>query len=87
MLPIGVHYTPYKDLENLALVEYEPLRCKCQAILNPYCQVDFRSKFWTCPFCSSRNPFPQHYAEHISEKNLPAEVQQAYSTIEYISLS
>ena len=37
-------------------------------------QVDFRSKLWTCPFCMARNPFPAHYAENISETNLPAEL-------------
>lgn len=30
--------------------------------------VDFRSKVWTCPFCMTRNHFPPHYAENISEQ-------------------
>ena len=85
ILPIGVHYTPYKDLENLPTVEYDPLRCKCSAVLNPYAQVDFRSKLWTCPFCSSRNSFPPHYAEHITPEVLPAELMSQYSSIEYIA--
>ena len=37
VVPISVQYSPYKDIENLALVEYEPLRCRCKSILNPYC--------------------------------------------------
>lgn len=82
--PIGCLYTPMKDLENLALVEYKPLMCqKCKAVLNPYNSLDFRSKSWGCVFCSTRNPFPREYAENISETNLPAELHKQYSTIEY----
>ena len=83
--PIGCLYTPMKDLENLALVEYKPLMCqKCRSVLNPYNSIDFRSKFWGCVFCSTRNPFPRDYAENISETNLPAELHKQYSTIEYL---
>ncbi|CAK9019994.1 unnamed protein product [Durusdinium trenchii] len=56
----------------------------CGAVLNPLCYVDFHSKSWTCPFCHTRNRFPQHYADHITETNLPAELLQMCSTIEYI---
>lgn len=41
------------------------------------------SKQWTCPFCLNRNPFPAHYAEHISENNLPAELIPQFTTLEY----
>eukprot|EP00913_Durusdinium_trenchii_P025318 g23768.t1 len=61
--------------EGLQLVEYEPVICKgrdCGAVLNPLCYVDFHSKSWT------------HYADHITETNLPAELLQMCSTIEYI---
>jgi protein transport protein SEC23 len=67
-------------------LEYEPVRCKqpkCGAVLNPYCSVDFMSKQWTCPFCLTRNQFPQHYAEHITESNLPAELIPNFTTVEY----
>merc|ERR1719271_381351 len=76
-----------KSTENLQLVEYEPIQCKardCGAILNPHCMVDFHSKMWTCPFCMQRNAFPPHYAQHINEQNLPAELIPMCSTIEYI---
>merc|ERR1719271_2327477 len=76
-----------KSTENLQLVEYEPIQCKardCGAILNPHCMVDFQSKMWTCPFCLTRNAFPPHYAQHINEQNLPAELIPMCSTIEYI---
>eukprot|EP00435_Cladocopium_sp_Y103_P000764 s4292_g1.t1 len=80
------HRAPW-ETEGLQLVEYEPVICKgrdCGAVLNPFCYVDFHSKSWTCPFCHQRNRFPQHYADHITETNLPAELLQMCSTIEYI---
>lgn len=46
-------------------------------------QVDFRSKLWTCPFCTSRNHFPLHYSENITEVNLPAELIPQFTTVEY----
>jgi len=52
-------------------------------VLNPYCQVDFRTKLWVCPFCLTRNHFPPHYAENISENNLPAELIPQFATCEY----
>ena len=66
--PFGALYTPLKKLPpNCApptAMPYDPVRCStatCHAVLNPYCQVDFRSKLWTCPFCTARNHFPPHY--------------------------
>ena len=38
---------------------------------------------WACPFCTSRNHFPPHYAENISETNLPAELIPQFTTVEY----
>lgn len=46
-------------------------------------QVDFRTKLWTCPFCTGRNHFPPHYAENISEASLPAELIPQFTTVEY----
>lgn len=40
------------------------------------------AKLWVCPICFQRNHFPQHY-HHIAENNLPPEVFQQYSTVEY----
>jgi protein transport protein SEC23 len=87
IVPVGCLYTPLKQTDNLQLVEYEPIQCRsrnCQAFLNPHCMIDFHTKQWTCPFCAQRNPFPPHYAEHINEQNLPAELLPMCSTIEYI---
>jgi protein transport protein SEC23 len=87
IVPLGCLYTPLKETEGLQLVEYEPVACKardCNAVLNPHCPIDFHSKMWTCPFCLNRNAFPPHYAQHITEQNLPAELIPMCSTIEYI---
>ncbi|KAH8096262.1 hypothetical protein JL720_3623 [Aureococcus anophagefferens] len=45
--------------------------------------VDYRTKLWTCPFCLGRNHFPPHYAENITETNLPAELIPQFTTVEY----
>jgi len=88
--PIGALYTPMKKLHPSCCPQnalpYDPIRCSsatCHAVLNPYCQVDFHSKLWTCPFCLTRNHFPPHYAENMTESNLPAEVIPQYTTCEY----
>jgi len=67
----------------MPVVPYEPIRCRsCAAVLNPFCRVDYVGKIWICPFCHQRNHFPPHYAG-IQENNLPAELYQSYTTIEY----
>lgn len=88
--PIGSLYSPLRKLPETSAppsaLQYSPIRCSapnCRSVLNPYCQVDFRSKLWVCPFCFTRNHFPPHYAENISETNLPAELIPQYVTCEY----
>ena len=84
VVPIGCLYTPLKPISHPPPLGYDPIRCNgCGALLNPFCQVDFRTKLWTCPFCLSRNHFPPHYAENISETNLPAELIPQFTTVEY----
>lgn len=75
--PFGALYSPLKQLPPTykppAPLPYDPIRCStatCHAVLNPYCQVDFMSKLWICPFCNARNHFPPHYAENITETNV-----------------
>ena len=74
-----------KKIESMPpALQYDPIRCtSCASVLNPYCQVDFRTKLWACPFCLTRNHFPPHYAENISETNLPAELIPQFTTVEY----
>mmetsp|Transcript_10919 Transcript_10919/g.36177 ORF Transcript_10919/g.36177 Transcript_10919/m.36177 type:complete len:820 (+) Transcript_10919:78-2537(+) len=84
VVPIGCLYTPLKPIRHPPPLGYDPIRCNgCGALLNPFCQVDYRTKLWTCPFCLSRNHFPPHYAENISETNLPAELIPQFTTVEY----
>eukprot|EP00939_MAST-03C_sp_MAST-3C-sp1_P003211 g3211.t1 len=85
VVPIGCMFTPLRPIENLKKpYPYHPVRCKkTGAVLNPFCQVDFRSKLWTCPFSLQRNHFPPQYAQNITESNLPAELIPQYTTIEY----
>ncbi|RWS13257.1 transport Sec23A-like protein [Dinothrombium tinctorium] len=88
VLPLSSLFTPLKEstLRPLPQIRYEPVLCSrpsCKAVLNPYCQVDFRSRMWICAFCFNRNPFPPQYAA-ISESCQPAELQ--FTTLDYTIL-
>lgn len=85
VVPVSVLYTPLRARQEGAVpvAGYEPVLCRCRAILNPYCQLDIQSKFWICPFCLQRNPFPPQYRD-VSAQNLPAEVLEPHTTIEYV---
>jgi protein transport protein SEC23 len=84
VVPVGCLYTPMKDIQKLPVLEYQALPCRgCGCVLNPFVYVDYKAKFWSCWNCQARNSFPQHYAEHISENNLPPELIPDYTTIEY----
>jgi protein transport protein SEC23 len=85
MVPLGCLYTPLKAIEGMPRpLEYDPIRCLgCSAALNPYVQVDYQSKLWTCCFCQTRNNFPPHYRDNITEQNLPAELIPQYTSVEY----
>jgi hypothetical protein len=49
VVPIGAIYTPLKSpAPDHPPVEYQPVVCKCKAILNPFCGIDIASKTWTC---------------------------------------
>jgi protein transport protein SEC23 len=85
VVPIGCLYNPLKDRPDLPALQYDPVVCSrntCRAILNPFCQVDFRAKNWACNFCFQRNNFPPQYAG-MTEQHPPAELIHHYSTIEY----
>ena len=84
IIPCGIHYTPLKSIENMKLLDYEPVKCRtCKSVLAPTFQLDFRAKSWICPFCNNKNAFPKEYAQHITPENLPMELLQTSSTIEY----
>ncbi|KAK9805138.1 hypothetical protein WJX72_001479 [[Myrmecia] bisecta] len=83
VVPLGVVVTPLKEIPDMPVLPYEPVRCKsCPCVLNPYCRVDFQAMIWVCPFCLHHNHFPQHYAQ-INESMLPAELFQQYAMVEY----
>ncbi|XP_073013289.1 protein transport protein SEC23 E-like [Typha latifolia] len=84
VVPIAASISPLRHSPSLVLLPYAPLRCKppCSAALNPFARVDFAAKIWICPLCFSRNHFPPHYAA-ISESNVPGELYQQCSTVEY----
>jgi len=86
VVPTGALYTPLKQREDLPIAAYDPIYCSnqtCKAILNPYCAVD-PNGFWRCPLCQGRNPLPAHY-HGINPENLPLELQNTSSTVEYIN--
>ncbi|GBG72481.1 hypothetical protein CBR_g12056 [Chara braunii] len=86
IVPFGLMCTPLQQVaeQEVPRLQYEPVLCKgCRAVLNPYCRVDFQSRFWVCPFCHQRNAFPPSYAS-ISEDNLPAELFYGSAAVEYM---
>lgn len=85
VVPVGCMFTPLKERPELPPICYDPVLCTrntCRAVLNPFCQVDYRSKVWHCNFCFQRNAFPPQYAG-ITEQHQPAELIPQFSTIEY----
>lgn len=85
VVPLGMLYTPLKERPDLPPIMYDPVLCTrpvCKAVLNPFCQVDYRSKVWTCNFCFQRNSFPPQYMA-ITEQHQPAELIPQFSTLEY----
>jgi len=85
VIPVGCLYSPFKRSQAIPIVNYEPILCSgsCRTILNPFCDIDFNSKSWTCPFCYRRNQLPQHYSV-ITETNLPIELIPNITTLEYL---
>ena len=67
VVPFGVVWTPLQAIADMPVVSYPPVSCKgCEAILNPYCTVDYGSKSWSCPWCfqvSAGNSLPLTAAE------------------------
>lgn len=64
------HYTPLGS-QGINKLEYTPLFCSCEAVLNKFCSIDFNLKTVRCCFCQSSTPLPQAYVQSISPKKLP----------------
>ena len=85
VIPLGIMYTPLINQQDIYKCDYPPLKCRkdtCQAILSPWSEVDWVNKLWVCPLCLTRNAFPPSY-NHISPQNMPSELDQNSTTIEY----
>merc|ERR1711892_1223382 len=85
VIPLGAIYTPLKQRPDLPPLNYAPVLCQrqgCQAVMNPFCHVDFNAKIWACNFCFNRNQFPQTYAG-ATEQHRPCELIPHFTTIEY----
>ena len=84
IVPPGFHYTPAKKIDNLQILEYDPLTCNnCKSILSNVSPINFRNKTWHCSYCGLEVKFPSSYAQFISETNLPAEMMPENNTVEY----
>ncbi|GIQ83156.1 hypothetical protein KIPB_004431 [Kipferlia bialata] len=84
-VPLGLVYSPLKDIEGIPQLQYSPVKCKrCHSVLNPFSFIDFDQKRFICPFCQQQNALPPNYGD-ISPQNLPAEVIQSFGSVEYIS--
>ncbi|XP_065829274.1 protein transport protein Sec23A-like [Oscarella lobularis] len=84
VVPVACTFTPLKERPDLPPVQYDPVvsNRSPNCILNPFCQVDFHAKSWTCPFSYQRNALPAQY-RGISEEQQPAEILPQFTTLEY----
>ena len=49
VIPVGFHYTPGQQNENMQLLEYDPLTChKCKAVISPLFSFSTKDKKCEC---------------------------------------
>ena len=83
VVPIGALYTPLKPIGNPPPLVYDPIRCNgCGALLNPYCQLDFRTKLWTCP-SASKEPLPASLCRKHHGNKFTGGTHPQFTTVEY----
>ncbi|GMM27813.1 hypothetical protein DAMA08_005290 [Martiniozyma asiatica (nom. inval.)] len=59
-IPLSCLYQPLRQKENGIILDGAPVGCStCQGIINPFCQIDVNTGYWTCSICSARNKFAQ----------------------------
>lgn len=81
VVPIACLYNIHQACLSLP---YEPVPCQgCQSILCQQSIVDYGSKSWSCTFCNRRNALPQHMRD-FSAQNIPSELRDENSTVEYV---
>jgi protein transport protein SEC23 len=85
VLPVGVHYTPLKNIPDLEFLGDAPVACAgCQSVLNPYCAVDLNTKSYQCAICGARSGLPQSKVKYLTENKTLPEIQGNCTTIEYL---
>jgi protein transport protein SEC23 len=75
---------PQEKLDT-AFLEYAPLTCSCEAVFNPYCDINFNQKTARCCICDSVSLLPTNYAQHIQPNKLPYEFMAKNTTFEFRS--
>lgn len=83
-IPAAFHYTPQEKMP-VQVLEYAPLTCSCEAVLNPYCEINFAQKAAKCCICGAYTQFPANYAKEIQPNKLPYEFLPKNSTFEFRS--
>jgi protein transport protein SEC23 len=83
-IPSAFHYSPQEKID-VPLLEYCPLTCSCEAVYNPFCDLNFNQKTAKCCFCGNINQLPPNYAQHISPNKLPYEFMSKNTTLEFRS--
>eukprot|EP00494_Astrolonche_serrata_P031970 UN32239 len=86
VVPLGCMYTPLVRAEDVERIDHNPITCvnkNCNAICNPFCNVDYVQKMWVCNMCNSRNPFPPKHARNLSQDNILIELESESTTVEY----
>ena len=82
VLPVGVHYTPGKQIADLEYLGDQPVICiNCKSVLNPFCSVDANTKSFLCPICSARNALPQSKLKFMAEHQTLPETSANNTTI------
>lgn len=76
------HYTPFSE-QNITTVDYPPLLCSCEALLNKFCTIDFSRKTVKCCFCNATVNLPPNYAKNIEPDRLPYEF--IYDSMEFVT--
>lgn len=84
VLPIGVHYTPAKQIADVEYLGDHPVVCiGCKTVINPFCTVDLNTKSFVCSVCGARSALPQSKLKYMAEHQALPETSPQNTTIEY----
>ncbi|KAM0677592.1 GTPase-activating protein S23, partial [Conglomerata obtusa] len=80
ILPLSILYNPNTTIPSTC--DYEPVFCfTCRSILNPFSEINYGNKSWTCVFCKKVSHLPEYYRD-IQPEYLPLEMHD--TTVEYV---